>query len=377
MQRCSAFIFSGVLFAVAALVAAEPSHAQRVATQAPSGASYESRLAAYTKARNAYEAEARTYWDAISDKRRTRFAKRRNGETISVNDYVLTQPPVYTGPPRPKDQDEPDPTRPPRAPIPVVADFLKAAADHYRFAPQRPANDLEFKRAYAREAKAAGLTREQIVRIYAFETGGNGTYDVQSGLTHPRPNARAISTAVGYNQLLTTNSVSLLAGYGDHFVQALQQRNTDDNKVSHLRRMIAFSRTVPNQWGEHDKLAKTRGGMGIHAAVLDRDFGPLLQVQKLLNSVKFAQTKGHDARLTAAELEMMNLTGDGNGIDLVTMPQSIRERVPTSNFFQRGGYERNGIARRTGTVAALYTEMNGIMDRLSQQPGAKELASAF
>ncbi|HZO45308.1 MAG TPA: hypothetical protein VFB68_05410 [Xanthobacteraceae bacterium] len=361
----------------AALAVAGPSHAQRVANQTPSGASYEARLAAYTKARNAYEAEARSYWDSISDKRRIRFAKRRNGETISVNDYVLTQPPVYSGPPRPKDQDVPDPTQPPRAPIPVVADFVKAAADHYRFAPQRPANDLEFKRAYAREAKAAGLTREQIVRIYAFETGGNGTYDVQSGLTHPRPNARAISTAVGYNQLLTTNSVSLLAGYGDHFVQALKVRNTDDNKVAHLRRMIAFSRTVPNQWGEHDKLAKTRGGMGIHAAVLDRDFGPLLQVQKLLNSVKFAQTKGHDARLTAAELEMMNLTGDGNGIDLVTMPQSMRDRVPTSNFFQRGGYERNGIARRTGTVAALYAEMNGIMDRLSQQPGAKELASAF
>ena len=179
MQRCSAFIFSGVLFAVAALVAAEPSYAQQVATQAQSGASYEARLAAYTRARNAYEAEARTYWDSISDKRRTRFAKRRNGEAIGVNDYVLTQPPVYSGPPRPKDRDEPDPTRPPRAPIPVVADFLKAAADHYRFAPQRPANDLEFKRAYAREAKAAGLTREQIVRIYAFETGGNGTYDVQ------------------------------------------------------------------------------------------------------------------------------------------------------------------------------------------------------
>jgi hypothetical protein len=376
MQRSSAFIISGILFA-AALAAVEPSYAQRVATQAQSGASYEARLAAYTRARNAYEAAARTYWDAISDKRRTRFAKRRNGETIGANDYVLTQPPVYSGPPRPKDRDEPDPTRPPRAPIPVVADFLKAAADHYRFAPQRPASELEFKRAYAREAKAAGLTREQIVRIYSFETGGNGTYDVQSGLTHPRPNARAISTAVGYNQLLTTNSVSLLAGYGDHFVQALRHRNTDDNKVAHLRRMIAFARTVPNQWGEHSKLAKTRGGMGIHAAVLDRDFGPLMQVQKLLNSIKFAQTKGHTARLTAAELEMMNLTGDGNGIDLVTMPQSLRERVPTSNFFQRGGYERNGIARRTGTVAALYTEMNGIMDRLSQQPGAKDLASAF
>lgn len=378
MQHRSAFSWSGLLIAAALVVAAEPSHAQRLANQTPSGASYEARLAAYTRARNAYEAEARDYWDSISEKRRTRFAKRRSGEPIALNDYVLTQPPVYSGPSRPADPDaEPDPTKPPRAPIPVVADFLKAAADHYRFAPQRPTNDLDFKRAYARAAKAAGLTRDQIVRIYAFETGGNGTYDVQSGLTHPRPNARAISTAIGYNQLLTTNSVSLLAGYGDRFLHALQERNVADGKVAYLKRMIAFSRTVPNQWGEHDKLAKTRGGMGIHAAVLDRDFGPLLQVQKLLNSVKFANTKGYTARLTAAELEMMNLTGDGNGFDLVTMPQSFRERVPTSNFFQRGGYERNGIARRTGTVAALYAEMNGIMDRLSQQPGAKELASAF
>jgi hypothetical protein len=377
MPRHSIMTLSGLLFAAAVLVAADPAHAQRVATGSQSGASYESRLAAYTRARNVYEAEAKAYWDAIADKRRTRFAKRRNNEPVGLNDYVLTQPPVYSGPPRPTDMDTPDPTRPPWAPIPVVADFLKAAADHYRFAPQRPASELDFKRAYAKAARDAGLTRDQVVRIYAFETGGNGTYDVQSGLTHPRPNARAISTAIGYNQLLTTNSVSLLAGHGDQFVQALRQKDAAGAKVEHLRRMIAFSRTVPNQWGEHDKLAKTRGGMGIHAAVLDRDIGPLLQVQKLMNSIKFAQMKGHTARLTAAELEMMNLTGDGNGIDLVTMPQSLRERVPTSNFFQRGGYERNGIARRTGTVAALYSEMNSIMDRLSQQPGARELAAAF
>ena len=46
----------------------------------------------------------------------------------------------------------------------------------------------------------------------------------------------------------------------------------------------------------------------------------------------------------------MNLTGDGNGFDMVMMPQAMREQVPTSNFFQRGGYERNGIARRTSVV---------------------------
>jgi hypothetical protein len=377
MQHRFAISLSTCLVAGALLAMAEPAHAQRVATQTPSGASYEARLAAYMRARNAYEAEASVYWNDISDKRRLRFAKRRNGEPITLNDYVLVQPPVYTGPPRPVDPDaEPDPTKP-RAAIPVVADFLRAAADHYRFTPQRPTSDLDFKRAYAQAAKAAGLSRDQIVRIYSFETGGNGTYDVQSGLTHPRPNARAISTAIGYNQLLTTNSISLLAGHGDQFVHALRERGVAEGKVGYLRRMIAFSRTVPNQWSEHDKLAKTGGGMGIHAAVLDRDFGPLLQVQKLLNSIRYAQTKGYHARLTAAELEMMNLTGDGNGFDLVTMPHSFRDRVPTANFFQRRGYERNGIARRTGTVAGLYAEMNSIMDRLSQQPGAKELASVY
>ena len=87
--------------------------------------------------------------------------------------------------------------------------------------------------------------------------------------------------------------------------------------------------------------------MGIHAAILDIDIGPLLQVQKLLNSVRFARAKGYTAPLSAAELELMNLTGDGNGFDMVTMPQALRERVPTANFFQQSGYERNPVARRT------------------------------
>ncbi len=142
--------------------------------------------------------------------------------------------------------------------------------------------------------------------------------------------------------------------------------------------MVAFSRTVPNLWSEHDKLAKnTPGGLGIHAAILDRDIGPLLQTQKLLNSVLFARSKGHMAPLTAAELEMMNLTGDGNGIDIVTMPPALRERVPTANFFQQSGYERNPIARRTGVVAALIAATEAKMDQTSQLPGAKDLAAAF
>jgi len=62
---------------------------------------------------------------------------------------------------------------------------------------------------------------------------------------------------------------------------------------------------------------------------------------------------------------------------MVMMPQALRAQVPTSNFFQRGGYERNPIARRTGTVAALFESIDSKMDRASQSPGAKELAQAF
>ena len=351
----------------------------KVAAGKRAAVSSKAAIDAYIRAHRAYEDEASAYWQSISDKRRARFAKRRNNVTVVLDDYVLTQPPIYTGPPRPPGYIPPrrDPTVP-RLPIPGIADFLKAAAAHYSFVPERPKTDAAFKQSYAKVAAAAGLTRDQAVRIYAFETGGNGTYDGQAGIVGNRPNARPISSAMGYNQLLSTNSVSLLAEHGDKFVAVLKASEVAERKIAALQKMIAFSRTVPNAWGEHDKLAKTtQGGMGIHAAVLDRDIGPLLQTQKLLDSVLFARMKGYMQPLTAAKLEMMNFTGDGNGFDMVLMPQEMRDQVPTSNFFQRGGYERNPIARRTGTVAGLFTAIETKMDRASQAPGAKELAEAF
>jgi len=361
--------------------------AQNAPPGATATADYQARLAQYQAARGAYEAEAIGYWDAVAAKRRVRNAKRRDHEAIGLDDYVLTQPPVYSGPPRPVDPRAPAPPPPERPEIPVIADFLKNAADQFGFVPDRPASDLEFKRAYARAALAAGLTREQIVGVYAFETGGNGAYDSQAGLVPYRPGARAISPAVGYNQLLSTNTVSLLAEDGNRYLNALRQkaklhtgpaRLAVERKIEALKRMIAYARSVPNRWSEHDKLAKTTlGGFGIHAAVLDIDLGPILQVQKLINSVHFARAKGYTAPLTAAELELMNLTGDGNGFDMVTMPQALRSRVPTANFFQQQGYERNPVARRTGVVANLIADIEGKMSHGAQAQGARELASAF
>src|ERR1700759_2320249 len=46
----------------------------------------------------AFEQEATAYWTAIADKRRGRNAKRREHIPIALDDYVLTQPPAYTGP---------------------------------------------------------------------------------------------------------------------------------------------------------------------------------------------------------------------------------------------------------------------------------------
>ena len=350
-------------------------------------ADYQAKLAQYQAVRGAYEAEADAYWDAVAAKRRVRNAKRREHRPIELNDYVLTQPPIYSGPPRPVDPRAPTQPPPERPDIPVVADFLQNASEQFGFVPQRPASELDFKRAYAKAALAAGLTRDQIVGIYVFETGGNGNYDSQAGLVPYRPGARAISPAVGYNQLLSTNSVSLLAEHGNRLTAILRQKANKltgstkiamERKIDALKRMVAFSRSVPNRWSEHDRLAKTTaGGFGIHAAVLDIDIGPLLQVQKLVDSLRFARAKGYTAPLTAAELEVMNLTGDGNGFDIVTMPHEMRARVPTSNFFQQQGYDRNPVARRTAVVGNLVADIEGKMQRGAQAQGARDLANVF
>jgi hypothetical protein len=347
---------------------------------------YRRKLAEYQQAREAFDQEAGAYWNAISEKRKIRNAKRRDRQQIALDDYVLEQAPLYDGPKRPVNP-EPEDTGPRvRKDLPVVADFLAAAREQFQFVPQRPASEMEFKRAYARAALQAGLTRDIAVRVYSFETGGNGGHDMQSGLSSSRPGSRAISTAVGYNQLLTANTTTLVAEQGTQILKVLTdkastlsgpQRKAMDHKIAVFKRMQATVRTVPANWSALEKLGTTPQGWAMHALVLDMDIGPQLQVHKLLTSVNFARARGFDRPLSAAELEMMNLTGDGNGFDMVTMPLAMREQVPTANFFQRGGYERNPVAIRHNTVAKLLAITNARMDSNSNLPGAKELAAAF
>jgi hypothetical protein len=347
-------------------------------------AAYRQALAEYLQVHDAFLVIDRAYWKSVSQKRALRISKRAHGEPVALDDYVLTQPPKYTGPPRPVNPEAPQ-EKPPRPYVPVVADFLEAAKQQFNFVPQRPASELQFKRAYAAVASATGLTRDQAVRVYGFEASGNGTYDVQAGLEY-NPNGHAISTALGYNQLLTTNSVELMSEAGSPFIRALQAKAAQlpapaksmlENKITTVERVVAFAKSVPDEWGQHEALAGTQKGWATHAMNLDIDIAPLLQTQKLMMSVLFARAKGYNRPLTAAELEMMNLTGDGTGYDMVTMPQEWRDKVPTSNFFQESGYRENPVAQRNNTVTKLIAATNAEMDVQIQKQGARDLAAAF
>ncbi len=350
-------------------------------------AAYRRALAEYIEAQAIYTAAAQAYWNSIAEKRHLRAAERASHETLSIDDYVLTQPPVYTGPPKPRDPSKPKEEAPPARVtyVPVVADFLAAARREFKFVPRVPQSESEFKHAYAKVALTAGLTRDQIVRIYSFEAGGNGDYDVQAGLEYDKQ-ARAITTALGYNQLLATNTVEIIAESGSRFINSLSARaaalpNAEkvvlESKIEIVRKMVNFSKSVPDDWNEHQALANTPKGLGVHALNLDLDVGPFLQTQKLMDSVVFARRKGFGATLTAAELEMMNLTGDGNGFDMITMPSAWRDRVPTANFFQKSGYKDNPVAQRNNVVGKLIAATDARMDQEVKKPGAKELAAAL
>jgi hypothetical protein len=376
---------SFVLLSTAAIGAAgaQNQQAPAPAVSAETMAQYRRALTEYQAARAAYAAAADAYWSSIAQQRRQRNAKRAHHKQLSIDDYVLTQPPVYTGPPKPRDPSKPAEQAPPPPYVPVVGDFLAAARQEFEFVPRTPQSETEFKRAYAKVALAAGLNAQQIVRIFSFEAGGNGEYDVQAGREHDKQ-APAITTALGYNQLLATNSVEIIAESGNQFVKSLQaraaslpdaERKALQNKLAIVRNMIDFAKSVPDDWNQHQVLANTPKGLGIHALNLDVDVGPYLQTQKLMDSVNFARGKGFSGTLTAAELEMMNLTGDGNGFDMITMSREWRDRVPTSNFFQQSGYRDNPVAQRNNVASKLIAATDAQMDREVKLPGARDLAA--
>ena len=372
---------SPAIHAAAAQEAAVPAEVQA----ALSPAQLES-YRAYLVARAAFERQLDMYWALIEERRDLRRRKFAARQPFTRTDYVTEYPPQYTGPPLTPDiaaiVQRTEPPRPPAEELPNLADFLRFAEEHYGFRPTR-VSEREFKRRYAAEALAAGLTAEQVVMVYALETGGRGTYDMQAGINPITKQGRPISSALGYAQLLNANSVSELVKHGDDFISQLEvmasqpavsadRRAELIGKAAVLRRMLRVARSVPNQWSRHVELGRTPRGSGIHALNLDADIGPKLQVLKLKGIVEFAARDGIN-QLSGPELELMNLAGPRTGLEMM---QPLGSAMPTSNFFSRRGYYRNTIVRGKTGADLLKSIEERIAAGLRQQ-GSQDFLAAF
>ena len=304
---------------------------------------------------------------------------------MTAADFVMQHPPRYAGPSLRTDiakmMAELEPPKPDTE-IATLADMLAAARQHYKFAPSLVA-EREFKRRYAVEALALGLTKEQVVRIYAFETGGRGTFDMQAGINPDTRAGKVISTAMGYAQLLAANSIDELVRYGDGFISRLSmlaaRRDAPPErareltaKIDAVRAMLQVGRSVPREWSRHVELARSSPGYGIHVLNLDADIGPWLQVLKLKGIKELAEQHGR-TQLSPAELEIMNLAGPRTGLEMM---EPVGSAAPTANFFAQGAYYRNTIVREK-TAGELLAAIDGRMNESALRPGAAEFAAVF
>jgi hypothetical protein len=340
----------------------------------------------YLRARASFEQQLEMYWALVDERRDHRRRKHAARVPFVAEDYVADLPPKYAGPALAPDITKlvttakpPEPDKP----LPNVTDFLDAARAQFGFVPEA-VTEREFKRRYALDALAAGLNKSQVVRVYALETGGRGTFDMQAGIDPVSRQGRPISSALGYAQLLNANSVSELVRHGDGFIQRLNAMAAEPNmsparaqalaqKAQILRRMLVAAKSVPNEWRDHQALGKTPAGLGIHTLNMDADVGPWLQVLKLKGLLATAASEAGLTSLTGAELELMNLAGPRTGLEMM---QPIGRTMPTANFFAQAGYYRNTIVREK-SGAQLLAALDVRMEDGLKQAGAIEFAAVF
>jgi len=365
------------------------------ATLIPLSATCDAAAEPYQAALKTYLAKASRYWAEVGRKKKIRRALRRKKQAVRRAHYVLVHPPGYKGPGRPKCLDKAGGGKKPRpkSTLPLVSDFLSAAKKLYGFTPRRT-NEWDYKRTFAREALAVGLTPRQVVGVYALETGGIGPYFRQSGIFPVNnnckpisPRGRAASTALSYAQLLAANTSIMAREYGPDFATRLEAaaRNATPARAQDLRKKAKILRRMArdiaaglrrykgrSNWSKYLAFAKTQHGYAVHALLLDPDLGPLLQVHKLKRIVDGARARGFK-KVSAAQLELMNLAGPGTGLEMMT---PVGSKVPTANFFTRGGHDRNPVVRNRLA--------KGLLDKLAERIqaqmgkcGSKEFLAAF
>ncbi len=345
----------------------------------------------WREARQAHSAQLDAYWDKVDTKRDGRKKKRSAKIPFETSDYVMTFPPAFQGPEMgpelakkykaftaAQEQSQPEPPKE----MATVADYLDAAKRVYGFTPER-LTEKEFKRRYAEEAISLGLAKEQVVRVYALETGGIGTYDMQAGIHPIKKTGRAISSALGYAQLLDANSVNEVAKHGAFFIERLQLKLRNPNlpqarsvalksKIAVLKRMTANAKRIPFDWERHQAYAKTAEGQGMHALNIDGDVGPLMQAMKL-KGIKDTAAQFDRPNLTGAEMELMNLSGPVTGLEMM-LP--LGRKAPVTNSFTRRAYYVNKMVIGL-TGEQLLAELDRRMNDAMKTAGSQEFAAAF
>lgn len=350
------------------------------------------RYEAWRRALRVHQDRLDRYWDRVEQKRASRVKRRRPGHVFGLDDYVVEPPPVYDGPglgkdlrnkynrfiaSQRKDDDKDKPST-----LPTVADFLAASRSVYGFKPER-VSEMEFKRRYAEEALSLGLRRDQVVRVYALETGGIGTYDMQAGINPIKKTGRPISTALGYAQLLSANTVDQVRRNAPKFIAKLEEKSRHPRasaerravlhaKITALRKMHAKARRVPDSWSAHQAFAKKEAGRGMHVLNIDADIGPMLQASKLKGISDIAGRAGL-YNLTGAELEIMNLAGPSTGLEMLA---DAGGKASTANFFTRNAYYVNKMVKGL-TGKGLLAELNRRMDYSVKTKGSLEFIAAF
>ena len=287
---------------------------------------------------------------------------------FDASDYVMSFPPNYKGPSLSGDlaakydqfldaQRQTDPTQPKE--LATIPDYLDAAKSVYNFVPER-VTEKEFKLRYAAEAAALGLSKEQVVRVYALETGGVGTYDMQVGI-HPTKKdgpgdfERARLCAASRRQFgeragAQRCDVSSRASIRSCAIRSNSPERTAllKRKLAVLKKMYANVKHQPFEWDVQQAYAKTREGMGMHTLNIDGDIGPMLQAMKLKTLQDTAEKQGHYS-LSGAEIELMNLAGPVTGLEMMQSPGS---EAPTTNFFARTRLLRQQNGDRVDRLAA-------------------------
>ena len=400
-SRCRKTPFVGGIFVAVIFSLAPGDYSAAASSRDIAGreAVCKAKRAAFSKSWSAHQRRAARYWSRIVAKRKQRRYRLRRGLVLRARDYVQKHPPVYKGPKWPKCRLAGDKTKPkkpeavPRRKLPVVADFLRAAKRIYGFEP-RATDERGYKTRYAYEALRAGLSADQVVGVYALETGGIGPYARQSGIfitdQNCRPRkafGRAASTALGYAQLLSANSSATIKLQGPLIAAKLARQarrargghaielQLKSQMIMRMRRdIIRGIRRYRNKngWREFVGYGKTQRGLAVHALNLDADIGPILQVYKLLRIKKAAASKGFN-RISGAEMELMNLVGYGKGLEMM---RPVAARAPSSNFFSRKAYARNPLAKNL-TARGLLKKIDNIIAKRMRKCGAVEFMQIF